>query len=264
MLALWSPEEEARRRVREHLPEDREVRAAGSWEAFRRIYPRADSGVVVAPDPGAELLGRIDTLKRRHPEGAVVLVTRRDPSNLRRIKDLVLEEIVWTDALDEELDPALRRADAERRFRRLGAELEADPSLPPTLVSALTLALRRRPPFTSVQALATEVERDRRTLWHHWRNVVGAEADLTLKELLDRILLLRAGARKTGDGNWREIADELGVHPRTLRRIAGRHLERPLRELSEDLRRDCFDAFEREVRQCLLDAPAGREDVGAG
>ena len=252
MLALWSPEDDHRQRALPHLPGDREVRSAGSWEAFRQLYPEAECAVVMAPDPPPELLARLGTLKRRHPDRPVLLVTRRDPAALRRLKDVVLEEVVWTDALEDELAPALRRADAERRFRRLQRELEAAASLPPTLARALALALRRRPPLTSVQALAGEVERDRRTLWHHWDNAVGEDAELTMKGFLDRVLLLRAAACKNGGRSWREVSAELDVHPRTLRRVAGRHSDRPLQELPDDAWSGLFDAFEREVMGALL------------
>lgn len=264
MLAMWSPQEETGQRALPHLPDDREVRSAGSWEAFRRLYRDADCALVMAPDPGSELFARIGTLKERHPARPVLLVTCRDPAVLRRLKDVVLEEVVWTDALDEELGPAIRRADAERRFRRLQDELEAAGHLPETLVTTLALALRRRPPLTSVQGLAGEVERDRRTLWHHWRNAVGEEADLTLKGFLDWVLLLRAAARKAEGRSWREVAAELDVHPRTLRRVAGRHFDRPLRELSEDAWSEFFAAFEADVMGTLLSSDPAKVGPGAG
>lgn len=257
MLALWSPEGEERRRVLERVPEGRDVRTAGSWEAFRRLFPEARCAVVVAPDPDPELFARLQTLQHHHPEPAVVLVTRRDPSNLRHLKDVILEEVVWTDALEGELEAAIRRAEAERRFRRLAGRLADAGDLSPTLAAALTRALRRRPPLTSVQALAGEVERDRRTLWHHWRNVIGQEEDLTLKAYLDWILLLRAAARKTEDASWREVAEELGVHARTLRRVARRQFDRPLQGLANGERQAFFTAFEREVMEPLVEHEGG-------
>ncbi len=252
MLALWSREDEDRRRVREHLPEGREVRAAGSWEEFRRLYAQADCALVVAPDPEPDLFARLQTLQRNPSDPPVVLVTRRDPSSLRKLKDVMLEEVVWTDALEEELAAAVRRADGERWFRRLESELEAASDLSPTLVAALTRALRRRPPLTAVQDLAGEVERDRRTLWHHWRKVIGEEDDLTLKGFLDWVLLLRAAARKTPDRSWREVAEELGVHVRTLRRVARRQCDSSLQGLSNGSRDAFFAAFEERVMAPLL------------
>lgn len=264
MLALWSREDEDRQRVLDHLPDSWDARPAGSWEAFRRLCPDAVCGVVVAPDPEPELFARLQTLHGVTSDPPLVLVTRRDPSNLRQLKDVLLDEVVWTDALTEELHAAIRRADAERRFRRLEQRLEDAAGLSPTLVAALTRALRRRPPLTSVQALAREVDRDRRTLWHHWRNVIGEDDDLTLKGFLDWVLLLRAAARKTDSKSWREVAEELGVHARTLRRVARRQFDRSLQELSEGDRDVFFTAFEDEVMAPLLAGGSTGEESGEG
>lgn len=252
MLVLWARDEEDRKRVLDRLPDPRNVRPSGSWEGFRRRYPEAGCALVVAPGPEPELLARLQTLRRHHPEPSIVLMTRRDPSGLRRLKDVVVEEVVWTDAPEEELDAAVRRAEAERRFRRMEEMLMEAREISPTLAAALARALRRRPPLNSVQSLAGQVDRDRRTLWHHWRNVVGEETDLTLKGFLDWILLLRAVARKTGGRSWRQVAGELGIHTRTLRRVARRRLDRSLEEISGGNDEAFFLAFEREVMEPLL------------
>lgn len=252
MLALWSHEDDERERVTEQLRGDWEVRPAGSWEAFRRLYPEAGCAVVAAPDPDPDLFARLQTLQREPTDPPVILVTRRDPTKLRELKNVLLEEVVWTDALEEELVAAVRRADSERWFRRLEARLREASGIQPTLAAALVRALRRRPPFTSVQALAGEVNRDRRTLWHHWRNALNEADDLTLKGFLDWILLLRAAARKTEDRSWREVSEELGVHTRTLRRVARRQFDRSLKGLANGDREVFFDAFEREVMAPLL------------
>lgn len=252
MLALWSAEEKDRERILEQLGDGWNVRPAGSWEAFRRLYPAAVCAVVAAPDPDPDLFARLQTLRREPTDPPVILVTRRDPGNLRELKNVLLEEVVWADALGEELETAVRRADSERWFRRLEARLRGASGIPPTLAAALVRALRRRPPFTSVQALAGEVDRDRRTLWHHWRNALDEDDELTLKGFLDWVLLLRAAAWKTEDRSWREVSEELGVHTRTLRRVARRQFDRSLKGLANGDREGFFDAFEQEVMAPLL------------
>lgn len=255
MLALWIPEDADPGAVAS-APGEWEVRSVEAWGGFRRLFPEARCAVVVAPDPGPDLFARLQALKDRHPGIPLVLATRRHPATLRRLKDITVEEVVWMDEMETQLWPAVRRADAERWFAGLADRISADPELPTTLAAALERALRRRPPFTSVQALAGEIERDRRTLWHHWRNAVGEDRDLTVKVFLDWVILLRAAARKTGDRSWRRVAAELGVHGRTLRRVARRRCEEPLQRLADRGRETVFAAFEDEVVDPLLAGPS--------
>lgn len=255
MLTLWVSEEADRELAMRGAPGRRDVRTVEAWGGFRRLFPEVPCAGVVSPDPDPDLFARLQALKDQHPDVPLVLVTRRRPSILRRLKDVTVEEVVWIDEMETELWAAVRRADAERQFRRLAGRLAELPRLPSTLTAALVRALRRRPPFTSVQTLAGEVGRDRRTLWHHWRNAVGEEQDLTLKAYLDWVLLLRATVRKTGQQSWRQVAEELGVHARTLRRVARRRFGKSLQQLSSRDPEAVFTAFEEGVMATLLADP---------
>lgn len=263
MLALWAPEPEVRRQVLEVLDTEEEVRVAGTWREFRHAFSDAGCGLVAEPEPRPELFGHLRSLRSRRPEGTLVLTLRRRPRVLRRLKDVIVEEVVWMDELGD-LPAAVQGAETERRLQALERRVREADHLPETLVDAVVCSLGSRPPLTSVQELAAELERDRRTLWHHWRNAVDQEAsDLTLKGFLDWIVLLRAGSMKTASRSWHEVAKELGVHARTLRRVAQRRMGASLRDLSPAAGQEdaFFSAFHEEAIAPLLagsDGAAGR------
>lgn len=265
MLAVYSEDPPLARRVARRLEDHGRPELFEEWTRLLANVSRADHVVVAAPEAGADLLARMEALKQREPAVPFVLVTRRDPESLRHLKNVVIEEVLWTDELDDELALALRRADGDRRLRRIDARLRDATHLSPTLVAALGRAALRRPPLTSVRDLAAEVDRDRRTLWHHWKESFRAESsDLTPKGFLDWILVLRARAARTDDRSWGAVAGELGVHTRTLRRVAGRRLGAGLEGLADRDLEDLLELFETEVMAPLLGGPAAEGPRRAG
>ena len=256
MLVLWAPDQEVRDRVLSVLDAEGDLRVAASWKEFRGAFGADACGIVAEPEPRPELFGHLQALRARGGEGTLILALRRNPTVLRRLKDVIVEEVVWMDELSD-LPAAVRAAETDRRLQRMERRVREADHLPDTLVDAITRSLRSRPPLTSVQKLAVELERDRRTLWHHWRRAVDERGSgLTLKGFLDWIVLLRAAAMKTGSRSWHEVADELGVHARTLRRVAQRRTGESLRDLSpaREQGKDHFAAFRREVMVPLLTA----------
>jgi len=235
--------------------DEEEVVACRARETFRTSLEEADCAVVVAaPSGDPEVLADLRLVRESDGPGAgvpLVLCVPRSSGSLRRLGEVSADEIVWLDALEEELAAAVQRAEAERRFRDLRRRLAERDDLSPTLSEALGRALTRRPPVTSVQRLAREVDRDRRTLWHHWNRAVRSDAELTLKAFLDWIVLLRAAVERTDAESWEEVADEFGVHARTLRRAARRRTEDPLGRLTNGGLEPCFRAFEEEVLPLL-------------
>lgn len=265
MLAVYSEDPPLARRTVRLLEDLHPVEVFQEWARLYSHFSRIDAVLIAAPDPGAELFARMEALKRRDPVVPFLLITRRDPEALRHLKNLVIEEVLWADELEEELTLALRRSEGERRLRRVDTRLRSTTHLSPTLVAALARATRRRPPLTSVRDLAAEIDRDRRTLWHHWQESFDADAsDLTPKGFLDWILALRAHAARTDGRSWKEVAGELGVHTRTLRRVAGRRLGAGLEELADRDLDDLFDVFDREVMAPLLGDAASEAPRRAG
>lgn len=255
MLIVWSEDAESRERARRSLPDGEEIVACGARDAYRASLEEADCAVVVAgPSADPEILADLQLVREADGPGAevpLVLCVPRTSGALRRLGKVRADEVVWLDSLEGELAAAVQRAEAERRFRDLRRRLAERDGIPPTLAKALGRALTRRPPVTSVQRLAREVGRDRRTLWHHWNRAVPSEGELTLKAFLDWIVLLRAAVERTDAESWEEVADEFGIHARTLRRAARRRTDDPLGRLTNGGLDACFRSFEDEVLPLL-------------
>lgn len=260
MLSLWVQEDEARERATSALPDHAAVRASAEWEDFRASLPEASCAIVLARKPSdSEVFADLQLFRQEYgsggPDVPLVLCLPRSSAVLRRLKDVIVEEVVWLDELETELGPAVRRAGAERRFRACRDRVEAADRLSDSLNRALCRALTRHPPVTSVQRLAREVHRDRRTLWHHWDNAVDDGIELTLKGFLDWIVLLRAAVERSGAGSWEQVAEEFGVHTRTLRRTARRRTNGPLGRLDDGGLEACFRRFEEEVLPRVTGSP---------
>jgi len=262
MLGVYSEDRKLTDRLRRSLGGSRSPEVVTRWDSFREVLLDADTGLVAAPDPSPDLFGRLQSVKELHPFTPLILLARRDAGTLRRLKDVRIEEVVWSEDLEEELGPSLERAGAERRFREIEGRLSAASGVSPTLRAALVRAVRRRPPLLSVADLAGEVDRDRRTLWHHWSAAFPDDFDLTPKGFLDWIVLLRAAVARSGGQSWQGVADDLGVHTRTLRRMADRRLELSLAELQEEDRDRLFQRFRDQVLEPL--APGEDGEAGDG
>lgn len=252
MVTVWAQDRDTRQRLHAALPDDVPSRSCSGWEEFRDSLDDTACAVVAARPTGAQLFADLQLLDGRGDGGdgtgvALVLCLPRNSNGLRRLKDLTVDEVVWLDELDDQLPRAVRRARAERRFREFRGRVARCDHLSPTLARAIERALTRQPPLTSVQRLAQEVERDRRTLWHHWNRTVDDTDELTLKAFLDWIVLLRAAVERAGTESWEEVAQEFGVHARTLRRTARRRTEDRLGRLANGGLEACFRHFEENV-----------------
>src|SRR4051794_34544414 len=132
----------------------------------------------------------------------------------------------------------------------LAAALRQAPHLAPRLREALALACDERRGIRTVERLASVAGCDRRTLWTHWKAAVGA--DLRLQDFVHWLLLLRATHRKHGELAWADVADEIGIHPHTLSRLARQLTGCSLRDLAAGGHAELLRRFEREVLSLVL------------
>ena len=147
-------------------------------------------------------------------------------------------------------NPALP-ASLPARFRRA-------PHLPRRLREALALACDGGRTIRTVEKLAAVAGCDRRTLWTYWKQSVGRHSELRLQDFLHWVLLLRAAQSKTENRPWAEVAEELGIHPHTLGRLARQLTGTSLRKLSSRTY-TVPQAFETRVMSQVLAPPEAPE-----
>jgi hypothetical protein len=261
--------------IERSLPTERVV-AAGDWEALVRLAGQVDCNCVVVYCPwiAAEVVARLEGFVAEYPLRPVVLVTTGDADNVRRIRGLQVDEVLWPAELPSALAAAVERARARRGLHRIAARLVDARGLTPTMRAALEWACIGELPAATVRALAQAMRVDRRTLWRGWRASTRAAAAagppgaadvaraagapngpaLRLEDVLDWVLLLRAlGVRQRGRA-WREVAAELGVHEHTLARLARRLTGQSLAALGDGGFAVASAQFERDVLSRLTAA----------
>lgn len=132
----------------------------------------------------------------------------------------------------------------------MATALRQSTHLPPRLREALALACDERRGIRTVERLASVAGCDRRTLWTHWKAAVGS--DLRLQDFVHWLLLLRATHRKSDELAWADVADEIGIHPHTLSRLARQLTGCSLRDLAAGGHGALLRRFESEVLSLVL------------
>ncbi len=186
---------------------------------------------------------RVKILRQRHPSMPLVLVPRKDPENLRNLKDVQVCEVVWIRSSATELPPAIELALRQNDRLRLRRVVTENPDIPPLLERALVHLLDTPHPVASQKELAAIIACDPTTLRRQWKETFGA-AGLSLKDLLDWNLLVHVAERPRA-GSWAAVAQGFGFHRETLARISRRLTSTRLRDLEErGVLRDLAERFE--------------------
>jgi hypothetical protein len=257
MLSLYCADGRYRERIETLASAGREVRSTDEWRQFERTAPATQCSVVVVASPAADpALRRLPLLKARHPRHPVVLVVRGGRAALAGAGDLAVEEVVALEALERELPPALGRVRVLAELRALGALTRQAEHLPAKLREALSLTCNGGAPIRTVDRLASVVGCDRRTLWNQWRQAVGPGARLRLQDFIHWLLVLRAASRKAEGRSWADVADEIGIHPHTLGRLARQLAGSSLRDLAAGGCDRAAQRFRLEVVDTVLGRPS--------
>ncbi|MEJ7811795.1 MAG: hypothetical protein WKG32_15395 [Gemmatimonadaceae bacterium] len=207
--------------------------ASEDWSRFEHVAPAAICSVIAVDWLCDDAIcTRLFAFHQRFPLHPVVLVTRKDADNVRHLKGLHVQEVVWPSEVAQTLWPAVRRACARDLLHRLAAAFVKAERLSVELRQALVSACWSEPPVRSVTVLAQMVGCDRRTLWRHWRDAAGRMSPLRLEDVVHWLLLLRAAGRKGPNRGWAVVARELNMHEHTLARSARRLAGCTLSDLS--------------------------------
>jgi len=204
------------------------------WRNYERAKAGASCSVILIDrlhtDPLFERLAA-------RPGAAVhptILVTDKEPENLRLIRGLTLEEVIWAEEVGHALVPAIRRASNAGYLHQVARAIGAAAHLPQRLRAALVHACRSSVPIQSVSDLAGEVKCDRSTLCRQWRSGRSAGTELRLEDFLDWLTILHAVGRRPPGRKWSAVAEELSMQERTLGRMSRRLLGSGLRGLDAD------------------------------
>jgi hypothetical protein len=255
MLLVYSDPPQNLPRLRAALPEKEPVVVAEEWSEVESTAPMSRCSVVMIDWlRSSDAFARLSAFKHRHPHHPVVLVTRWEPDNARRLKDVQVEEVVWHREIEQELAPSVHRACTHdpNYLRCLAVPFEEARHLPAALRAALVYACRSDVPIRSVKQLAASVGSNRRTLWYQWNKVTSGASDLRLQDFLHWTLLLRAVGRKTPDHTWAAVAEYVGVHAHTLGRFARQLTGRTLLDLASEGVPGMGQLFRARVMELLL------------
>jgi AraC-like DNA-binding protein len=253
MIAMYCTDSNLVVRLRGSAPAGETLVATDCWHTFRRSTAAEQSLVVVLPgEVTAEQVERLATLQREHPHHPLVLAVDRDAENLRRLSRLKVTEMIWTEELDRQLWPTLRRARTGGALRRFAREFDEADWLPARLRQALAEACRSPTPIYTISQLAARVGRDRRTLWRLWQSTFGPAPPLRLQDFVHWILLIRAAALRSTGLRWTAVANDLGIHEHTIARVAKKLAGMNLREVEAGGPAEVTRRFEQRAVATLL------------
>lgn len=223
------------------------------WRVFERAAARVECAIAVMRwlerDAAFERLCTWRAVSRACP---VLLVTTKDADNLRALRHLEVEELLWIDDAGEQFAAAVARAREHGFLRRTAGCIDRAEHLSPVLRAALAHAFRAQRPPRTVEELGRILDRNRRTLWYHWNEAVNPDAGVRLIDVLQWLLVLHAANRRAAGWKWTRVADDLGVCQQTLWSTARRLLGVDRRQLSELGPGWVQERFAREVLPVLL------------
>lgn len=261
MVALYSPDEVLLSRIAKTLRSGTPINEARSWRELVGYATAAECLLVAIVSLKDDTLFEVlCAFKRRFPYTPVVLITHEEADNLRLLKNLIVEEVVFTSSLEKELHLALGRASTKAYLYLIAEKLERAAHLTCKLRQALVFACRSEQPIRTVADLARHVQRDRSTLCSQWRRTVG-RSTCRLEDFLDWLLLLRAAGQKGAGWKWGAVAAQLGVSERTLRRLSVRLCNRTLREFDARGQAEVIAHFEKSLLNPLLCGGREQNDV---
>lgn len=233
MLLLYAPDRRVVPDIRAAIPADQEVELINSVAELLRAEPNADCSIAAIPLLGSSpATSHLASFKMSHPDHPVILITEWEPDNARHLKDLQVDEVVWTEEIRRYLPEVVDEACCAdlNHVRCLAVPLEHAERLPAALRRALAFACRNENPVHSINQLARVAGVNRRTLWQQWTSVVSADS-LRLQDFLHWILLIRALGQKKPEISWNTVAKEMGLGLGTLSRYAKQLTGKTLQEL---------------------------------
>lgn len=243
-VAFCCPQDGLWYRIRRTLPPLILDRRTGSWDAFLRAVSGADCAVIAFPTLGVQSrVVRLVALCRQYPHLPVVLITRRDADQLKRVSHLRIESVVWVSELEGSLTGAVQEARSATVFAQLSEEIASRADLPLAFRKILVAACHGKGTINSVNQLAKLMNRDRKTIWYHWRKATEDRETIHLKEFLDWLRVVRARELAVTGHYGAVIGNQLNTSARSLQRQIRRLTGLSLSELAVCKRAYVWEQF---------------------
>ncbi len=197
-----------------------------------RVFDDPDSFLVAAGTSGVGLVlfaaedkdARAERSLRhftRDPLLRIVILSRFSPVEVNLLAPLLARgrpTIVWSVDSKRRLRRAILEAHRIDPVQALAHFLQGIPDLSPFVLSVIRLVCTQEHPCRTVREVSAKLRVSESTLRYHWATSFD---DASLKHLMDWSLLLRAVRLRKSFG-WVRVSSLLGVHKRTLERIACR------------------------------------------
>lgn len=191
-------------------------------DELRRIAGDAHAVVLEAADL-VTVLDVVQRLNRDHPLLPVILISERDSADVQPLASVSVEAVLFQHQIAARLPAALRSSNGTVfGLRALGEEYKRNEAIPAPLRDVLICVLTAVAPPLTVQHLARLLNSNPSTIRRHWRRGVNSHGIQRVKDLLDWVVLLKALSAKRLGLSWRCVAKGIGMHERTLQRLAVR------------------------------------------
>jgi hypothetical protein len=202
---------------------------ARDWAEFERATRTALCGVVgLQRLDDSQLLERVGTLVRRHPEVSLVVVIGGDLRIARSLRHLVTEASPWGSEVEPVLSAAVQSSGQFEFLEALASIFETTAWMPALLRRGLACVCRTDPPLWSIKRLTRELSCERNRLPRQWRSVVKPAAPLRLHDFMSWVVVVRALSIQAEQQSWRATTGVLDVERRRLdtaaRRLTGRSI----------------------------------------
>jgi hypothetical protein len=211
-----------------------ETRRLPSWDALPASVGDTPGTLLIAA-PHLTDEGVVAALKHiavHCASSRLVLVTSGDTQNLRALKDIVVDDVIYLTEISARAGPALAFAGRASMLHRLAARIECLRELDADVRRLLVAALSADPPFKLVSEAARAAFLSQATAARRWRSTFGGTPVLSLRRCLAVIRVLWLVGRARGHRGFTRHAIRAGVHVRTLERQAKRVAGRTLRQLA--------------------------------
>jgi len=229
MYLLFAPQGHLRERITRLLGSRFDLILAKSWDELEQRTVEATC-TLIAIDRFDNWIQRerLHVFRERHHVRPLIVVTQGDAYNIRHLQNIPVNATIFLSELDKKLPEAIRYHCSADFLKRLAESFKKEARLPATLREALVYLLASDRPPRSVGELAGIIGCDPTTLNRQVRRVLDPDTSLTMKDVIDWVLLLQAVLRKGPKDSWVVIAAAFGIHAHTLSRISKRLVDRPI------------------------------------